>query len=296
MEELKWCEIGPLKTPRLEVLSQYLNSKGIQNQFTFIEATDANLKEKIAEATAQKLSIRFHPKNIDQVSLNIKNNLRELENLKAVDSLMFDEKKGYWPEILFRDSLFEFLTHTVKNLDVMDKGFVIGTCGLARASIAALIKLGFSKINITSKDDESALNLIKDFKEIFYNVQFEYTKRVDVTILPGTHGLVINTFSVLDSEDFPNEIYYFNFLKKGGLVIDLVDVPPETPFLRIAQDIGARVVRGYEAFGFYDLNWVLKVTGLKTDFDEYKQLLKTNLDQVAYDKNKIQTILDEFQM
>ncbi len=293
---MKWCEIGPLKTPRFEVLSQYLNSKGIQNQFTFIEATDANLKEKITEATAQKLSIRFHPKNIDQVSLSIKNNLRELENLKAVDSLMFDEKKGYWPEILFRDSLFEFLTHTVKNLDVMDKGFVIGTCGLARASIAALIKLGFSKINITSKDDESALNLIKDFKEIFYNVQFEYTKRVDVTILPGTHGLVINTFSVLDSEDFPNEIYYFNFLKKGGLVIDLVDVPPETPFLRIAQDIGARVVRGYEAFGFYDLNWVFKVTGQKADFEEYKQLLKTNLDQVAYDKNKVQTILDEFQM
>ena len=296
MEELKWCEIGPTKTPRFEVLSGYLNSQGIKNQFTFIEATAENLKEKIDEAKAQKLFVRFHPKYFDLVSLSIQNNLRELETLKAVDSLMYDEKKGYWPEILFRDSLFEYLTHTVKNLDVMQKAFVVGTCGLARASIAALVKLGFSKINITSKDDESALNLIKDFKEIFYNVQFEYTKRTDVTILAGTHGLVINTFSVLDSEDFPNEIYYFNFLKKGGLVIDLVDVPTETPFLKIAKDIGARAVQGYEAFGFYDLNWVFKATGQKPKYEEYSTLLKSALDQVAYDKNKVQTILDEFQM
>jgi shikimate 5-dehydrogenase len=222
--------------------------------------------------------------------------LRELEILKAVDTLLYDEKRGYWPEILFRDALFEYLTHTVKNLDIMQKAFVIGTCGLARATISTMIKLGFSKINITSQDEQSAESLIKDFSEIYFNVQFEYTKRGDVTILPGTHGLVVNTFSALDNDDFPNEIYFFNFLKKYGLVMDLVEIPIETPFLKIAQDIEARVVHGYEALGFYDLLWVAKATGQKLDFEAYKPLLKSHLESVSYDKNKLQKILDEFQI
>lgn len=293
---LNWCEIGPSKTHRYDVLSQFMTTHGIENQFTFIEANKENLREKIDEAKSSKQSIRFHPKLLDEVSHNIENNLRELEILKAIDTLLYDEKRGYWPEILFRDALFEYLTHTVKNLDIMQKAFVIGTCGLARATISTMIKLGFSKINITSQDEQSAESLIKDFSEIYFNVQFEYTKRGDVTILPGTHGLVVNTFSALDNDDFPNEIYFFNFLKKYGLVMDLVEIPIETPFLKIAQDIEARVVHGYEALGFYDLLWVAKATGQKLDFEAYKPLLKSHLESVSYDKNKLQKILDEFQI
>lgn len=296
MEEFKWCEIGPTKTHRLEVFSQYLNSKGIKNQFTFIEANESNLREKIEEAKAQKLFIRFHPKVFDKITANIDNNLRDLEVLKVVDSLMYDEKKGYWPEILFRDSIFEFLTHNVKNLDVMQKAFVVGSCGLARGCISALVKLGYSKINITSINDIEANALINDFKEIFFNVNFEFTKRSDVTILAGTHGLVANTYSLLDTEEFPAEIYYFNFLQKGGLVIDFVDIPTATPVLKIAEDIGARGVPGYMAFGFFDLIWLEKATGQKLEFADYQAHLKSTLDQVQYDKEKIQKVLDEFQL
>lgn len=293
---MNWCEIGPSKTHRFEVLSQYLNSKGIKNQFTFIEATEENLLEKISEAKSQKMFVRFNPKFFEIASTKLENNLKELEILKSVDSLMFDEKKGYWPEIVFRESLFEYLTKTVKNLDVAQKAFVVGTCGLSRAAISALVKLGYSKINITSYNDQLAIDLIEDLKKVFFNVEFEFTKRSDVTILPGVHGLVINTFSVLGAEDFPVEIYYFNFLKKGGLVIDLVDIPPETPFLKIAEDIGARVITGCEVMGYYDLNWVSRVTGQKSDHKDYVEALKQSLEQIEYDKNKIKAILDEFQM
>ncbi len=295
-ETLNWCEIGPTKTPRFDVLSQFLTSQGIQNQFTFVEADDATLGDKILEVQKQKQIIRFHPKNYDKISTFIQNNLRDLEALKAIDTLMYDSKNGYWPAIILREAVFEYLTQKVKNLDVMQKAFIVGTCGTARACIAALVKLGFSKINITGGEDQEGQALIADFKEIFFNVAFEYTKRSDVTILPGVHGLVVNTFSVLESEIVPVEIYYFNFLKKGGLVIDMIDVPVESPFTKIANDIGAQVVAGYEISAFYDLLWVEKVTGRKLDLAAYQALLKTGLEQVSYDKNKVQKILEEFQM
>lgn len=293
---LKWCEIGPTKTHRYDFFSQFLTTNGIENQFTFIEANKENLREKIEEAKATKQFIRFHPKLFDQVSLSIENNLRELEILKSVDTLFYDERQGYWPESLFRESFFEYLTHVIKNLDIMQKALVIGTCGIARASISALIRLGFSQINITSYDDKSAESLIKDLSEIYYNVHFEYTNQSDITILPGTHGLVLNTLSVLEDEEFPIAIYFFNFLKKNGLVIDLSEIPVETPFLKIALDIEARAIYGYEALGFFDLNWVFKATGQKLDFESYKGFLKPKLESVTYNKAKIQKIIDEFQI
>lgn len=296
MSTLNWCEIGSTKTHRYDVLSQHLSSKGIQNQFTFIETSNENLKEKIEEAQSQKQVIRLNPKFFDAAIPYINKNLRDLEKIKAIDGLHLTPKNEYWPEILFKDALIEYLTIKVKNLDVSQKVFVVGACGMARAVIAALIKLGYSKINITSDNESGAEELIQDFKNIFFHVEFEFTKKNDVTILPGIHGIVVNTFSVLESDMALNEIYYFNFLKKGGLVVDLIDVPTDSPFTKIAKDIGAEVIAGYEFLAYYDLKWVEMITGQKLELEPYQALLKTNLEQVSYDKNKIQKILEEFQM
>ncbi len=295
-DKLNWCEIGPKKTHRYDVLSQFLSSQGIQNQFTFIESDSSSLKDKIQEAREQNLFIKFHPSIFGQVVGYIENNLREIEALKSLDGMRFDSVQGYWPELLLRDSLFEYLAQRIKNLDVSQTAFIVGSDGLARAAIAGLIKLGFSRINITSDNDDSARSLIEDFNKIFFNVAFEFTKKSDVTILPGTHGTVVNTFSILDSESVPSEIYYFNFLKKGGWVVDLIDVPMNSPFTRIAEDIGANVIKGYEVLSHYDIKWSESVTGQKLSLESYQKLLETSLDQVEYDKAKIQKILEEFQM
>lgn len=293
---LKWCEIGSTQTHRYNVLSQFLSQEGVQNEFRFIEVNESNLKEKIEEAKSQNFNIRFHPTLFDKVSGNIENNLKEIETLKSIDGLVYESEKGYWPEILLRESIFEYLTMRVKALDVSQKAFVVGSSGLARAGISALIKLGFSKINLTCEDDTSADLVIEDFKKIFFNVEFEHTKRSDVTILPGTHGLVLNTISILDSASIPTEIFYFNFLKKGGLVVDVVDLPIDSPLTKIAEDIGAEVIRGFEILAHYDLNWVQKLTGQKLSLEPYQKALENHLSQVEYDKNKVQKILEEFQM
>lgn len=296
MNELNWCEIGLEKSPRNEILSEYLKNKGIPNQFSFIKSEISELKEKIKEAQNAKQHIRFHPAFLEHVSKNIGNSTRELDAIKSIDSLMYDAKLGYWPENLLKESILECLTLKIKNLDVSQQTFVIGSDGVARSAITALIKLGFSKINVTGEDDDETLSLIKEYKNLFFNVDFGFVKRNDVTILPGSHGLVVNAVSVLESKNFTTEIYYFNFLKKGGLVIDLVDVPPETPFIKIAKDIGAQAVFGYEVFGYFDLRWVEKVTGQKLELLPYLEHLKSQLENATYDKIKVQKILTDFQI
>lgn len=296
LETINWCEIGPKKVVRFEILSKFLTSQGIKNEFTFLESSSENLEEVISQAKKDRKFIRFHPDLFDKVSGHLDNTFRDFKLLNSTDSLIFEESGQYWPDIVMRESLFEFLVHKVKALDVSQKVFCIGTCGMSRSVLSALIKLGFSKFAITGGSAEEASQLIADFGKIYFNVSMEYVQRSDVTILPGTHGMVVNTLSALDTDDFPNEIYYFNFLKKGGLVLDLVDLPTETPFLKIAADIGAQAISGYEALGFYDMVWLEKVIGKRLSSDLYINTLKTELENVEYNKEKIQKILQEFQL
>lgn len=296
LETIRWCTLGPKKIIRHEIFSRFMTSQGIKNEYQFIETPVENLSEAILKAQDEKLFIRFHPSYFDKAPKHIGNSFRESKLLNSADSLIFEEGGSYWPSLVARDSLFEFLAAKVKNLDVNQNVFCIGTCGLTRSVLAALIKLGFSKINITGGNRDEAEKLISDFSQIYFNVSLQFTQKSDVTILPGIHGLVVNTLSALDGDEFPTEIYYFNFLKKGGLVLDLVDVPPETPFLKIADDIGAQSIAGYEALGFYDIVWLERVIGKRLGFEAYTEILKVELANADYDKEMIQKILQEFQL
>jgi hypothetical protein len=295
-EIFKWCEIGKKQTHRYEVLQKFLVQNNIPNEFQFIEADESNLSDKIQEAQKSNFFIRFEPGLWEMVSAHVVQNKIDLGTLKAIDALLLGVEKTYWPEIIFKAALIEYLTSTIKNLDVSQKALVIGADGLARATISSLVKMGFSNINITNDDLEVTKKLVDDFKEMYFHVKFEVTNRKDVTILPGVHGLVVSTYSVLENSEFLGEICYFNFLKKGGLVIDMVDFPLESPFLRIAEDIGAKVIHGFDIFSYYDLVWVQKVSGKVLDFNSYATLVKDHLQGVPYDKSKLQKIFDEFQL
>ncbi len=292
---LKWCEIGPRKTVRYEIFSKFLKTQGIDNEFHFIETPIENIESVLEQAQKDKLSIRFHPAFFDKLSGKLSNTFREFKLLNTVDSVILEGDDQHWPDIVLIDALSQFLAHKLKSLDVSQKVFCIGTCGVARAVLSGLIKLGFSDINITGHSREEAEQLISDFEKIYFNVSFEFTQRSDVTILPGVHGLVVNTLSPLHTEDFPSEVYYFNFLRKGGLVLDLVELPVATPFLKIASDIGAQTVSGYEALGFWDIVWLERAIGQRLPPDAYITHLKAELENVEYDKQKIQKILQDFQ-
>ena len=114
--------------------------------------------------------------------------------------------------------------------------------------------------------------------------------------MPGVHSVVVNTLDFVEHDDFLNELYYFNFLRKGGVVIDLAETPVETPFLRIAKDIHATTYVGYQLWCLYDFLWVQKFIRQPFDIKSYEAAVKMHLEKQPFNQDVMKKIFEEFQV
>jgi shikimate 5-dehydrogenase len=171
----------------------------------------------------------------------------------------------------------------IKNLDISESALIVGAGASCRAVVASLLKIGFKKFNITEKFEERGRLLIQDLKQTYFAVDFRFTTQSAITQLPGVHSVVINTTPLTPSNDLLNELYYFNFLKPEGAVIDLTLVPYETPLLKAAKQVGARVVHGCEVATLVDIYWIKNSLGIAVPLDEYLSGLKDVCKSTPFD-------------
>lgn len=292
---MKWCEVGPEKSLRNEFLSQYLLQRSIKQEYVHLELNKENFKEEIQKIEKEYGAVRIHPLLWGVASQSVSKAFRELIRIGSVDSITLSRGQ-FWPDNFFREAVVQALTIKVKNIDVSQMGLIIGTNGVVRSLAAALVRLGFSKINIIDPEDQDAQEIIRDLSDIFFNTQFKNIPKDDLTLLPGVHGIVANTLLFDTHESFLNDLYYFNFLKKGGVVLDISDVPVEPPFIHIGKDIGATAVLGFEVNSYFDKLWVKKVFDYDLDLKDYEASLKTALEKAPYNKDQYQKVLEEFQV
>lgn len=292
----KWAEISKKKSERYEVLSEFLNSQGIKNEFKHYSTESQKLEELLEEAKKTNQSIRFGSELWDQLNPFVSQTYTDALRLKSIDAIYFDEKDGWWPHLSFDDAFSYYLSDFEKGLITRDPVFVIGSGGLARSVISGLIKIGYAKINIASEDEKAALEIQKDFGAIFFNSTFSHTARDSVTLLPGVHNIVVNTYDFPEKDEFLRDLYFFNFLKKNGIVVDLNETPLNTPLIQIAEDINAKVIQGAKVLAYSDFLWARIAFKKDFVFKDYQEKVLQNLKDIKVAEDIIKTILEEFQI
>ncbi len=292
----KWAEISLKKSERYELLSAVLSELGINNQFQHFSSQVSNLGELIETVKKDHHSIRFGFELWDSLSDHVNQTYTQTLRLRAVDAIYLDSKDGWWPHLSFDDAISYYLSDYEKSLVTTDPVFVIGSGGLARAVISGLIKMGYAKINIACINKDEALQIQNDFQKIFFNTTFSYTERDNVTLLPGVHNIVINTLDFPEKDEFLRDLYYFNFLKKNGIVVDLNEVPIETPLTYIAKDINAKIIYGYEVLSYGDFLWARIATQKELDWKSYQKRIAEKLSSYKVAEDVIKQILEEFQI
>lgn len=292
----KWAEISKKKSERYQVLSEFLNSQGIKNEFQYFSTENQNLEDLINEVKKTTKSIRFGSELWDQLNPYVNQTYTDALRIKSIDALYFDEKDGWWPHLSFDEAFSYYLSEFEKGLITRDPVFVIGSGGLARSVVNGLIKIGYAKINIASENEKEALEIQKDFGAIFFNSTFSNTARDSVTLLPGVHNIVVNTYGFPEKDEFLRDLYFFNFLKKNGIVVDLNEVPLDTPLIQIAQDINAKVIQGAKVLVYSDYLWAR--IAFKKDFvlKEYEDKVIQHLQGIKVAEDIIKNILEEFQI
>ena len=164
---------------------------------------------------------------------------------KSVNTIYIHDKKlvghntdikGF--ELSLRETLFNLQNKTI---------FILGAGGVVPSIIYALEKLGVSKITVSNRTKQKAV----DLKKIFSNINV-----VDWGDQPE-FDMIINATSLgLNKED--NIDLNFNNINKEKFFYDVIYNPKKTNFLKTGKNLGCKVSNGkmmfiYQAFEAFRL-------------------------------------------
>lgn len=278
---MKWCVIGfDFSTSRYEFLSEWLKKQGVENQVDFIEASPSEYLQKLDELKKNYDQIRIERPLRHEVYLETKKNEAKMLLIRTADCFYKDPLGSWWLRSPLYDGMSLILGEMGKNLKLDGAALIVGAGGAARASIAALVKVGYQNFNITSTFDDQVTELISELRKIYFDVTFQFVSSGQLVLLPGTNSIVVNATPMIESNDLLDELHYFNFLVPKGMVWELTLDPIETPLTSEAVEIGARVFRGYEFTAASDwiwLKWVLPDNSFSREV--YKKDLKKFIEK-----------------
>lgn len=193
------------------------------------------------------------------------------------------DKNEWWPRPLLEEAFIHCMTENFGQLDLDSFALVAGSGGGAKTVIAAIATLGYSTINVSDKIQDKAIQLVTEMKKKFFQINFQAVPFQAITTLPGVHSLVVNTTPLSLENDLLDELYFFNFLKSGGAVIDLTLIPSETPLIIEAKQWGARHLSGDYVFAERDALMIERLTGKKIQISKYRELLRKDVDAAPFD-------------
>ncbi|MCB0392540.1 MAG: hypothetical protein KDD58_14725 [Bdellovibrionales bacterium] len=267
----KWAEISRNPTPvRFNLLSEFLNEKGFKNEFTAIEVSPPDFEQVLNDSLKKYKALRFgSPFGINCLDF-FNYQPAKIAQLRAADSVI--NINGQWE--LMATTLKGFEKHILangKNIDLDYSVLIVGTGSASKFAIHALLQLGISHVKISNQFREQAKELILELEKKYFRVKFEYVPDDQLVLLPGTNSVLVNTTPLIESNHILNELYYFNFLRANGLVIDYTFLPVKTPLIEGAEQIGIHTIHGYEVCAWGDLHWAKCMSGLDLDYKEYCQ-------------------------
>ncbi len=276
----KWIEIAEVSQKgRYDFLSSYLSSQGIENSWSHMVATNETVLEviKIAKASCDQIIIDEKFGNL------MRDNLVELSTkhyFSPTSDSIFKQDGKWFPRSFLEDSFIETLNKNVDNFDIQAGALIIGSGTLARIAINGLLKVGYKKISVCDKNKEDVDSFFADFSKRNFNLNLKFVSQDELAYLPGTHSILVNTLPTDSENDLMNDLFYFNYLNKDAVVIDLNLYPVESPLLLQAKDLDIHLVDGYKFYALQDFYWMQAVSNKKFSWDGYLdswlKAIKTN--------------------
>ncbi|MCB0357608.1 MAG: hypothetical protein KDD40_11400 [Bdellovibrionales bacterium] len=284
----KWAEIA--RTPfvlRYELLSEYLNSKGFKNEFTYLEVQPTEFEQQLQLALKNYQALRLGTP-YGTSSLSFFNCIPA--NIAYLNAADYVYKNSHWE--LGAATLWGFeklLNDQGQNINLDYSALIVGSGTASRFAIHALIKIGIKHINISNQFSEQAKELIIELEKKYFGVQFEYVPDDELVLLPGTNSVLVNTTPLIESNSILKELYYFNFLRADGLVVDFTFLPIKTPLITEAEQIGLKAIRGYQVIAWGDIEWAKKFTTVPLDYQEYCDFIIAAEKKWSAEKEKSET-------
>jgi len=285
MKKITLFELTSLKwDQRWTALKEALIPHKIDLDFQFVEVSEkTQLESEFKRVMNLKPDIFIITNDWASEIMPLITHTNQEADLFGAADLFLKTDGVMWPRTLSDEAFIRSFTSHFKQIDLMAPALIAGIGPLTRFVVPALAHIGIKKISIADSDEEQGIKLIEQFKKKFFNIKFEFVKFETITTLPGVYALLVNTTALNLENHLLDELYFFNFLKNDGAVVDLTLIPPLTPLLTEAQEWGARLMSGETYYSQHDCLMIEKVTGIKLDEAKYCAALRTLANNVSFD-------------
>ena len=286
-KKARWIELSTsCERERFTALSEALNKSGLLNEVEFKEIQPGEFDEAIKEACAKFDQVRIGGDLCELAAKNSERLPSSIMTLKTVDSFL-KEHGQWWPRNFLFEGVQQSLVNDVENLDMSGFVFILGATADARAVIGALVRIGFKHFTICEPGDFKEIptigqetkgqRLIRELSHSYFSVQFQLVSRQMLTQLPGIHSVAVNTVQKGQDDGVFSELFYFNFLKPGGVWLDLPMKNANELLEAEAKAVGAFVEPSTQIFCRADVAWAQAAFGVELDPELYLTLLKAQI-------------------
>ena len=234
----------------------WIKNNGIKAIYEKQKLDESELEEFIAQIKKEKIhgaNVTVPFKKIiipflDELSI-------EAEKTQSVNTLYLKDNKvvGHNTDIIGFETSIEKSKYDIENKKIL----ILGAGGVVPSIIFALNKMKVSKIRVSNRTKEKAVNLKESFKNI------ELIEWGDVP----NFDMIINATSIgLKKED--NIKLDFSSISGNRFFYDVIYNPSETNFLKTGKKLGNKTLNGKLMFIYQGLAAFNIWHGLKPDVDE----------------------------
>lgn len=264
----RWAEISEEPDEiRYAALSAALRSSGIDNQVEFIKTDSDGFAQELNRAKERFGQLRVGGRLRGLVPAMVDSLPSTLISLKMADAFVpvGEGRRVWWPRCYLEEGFRGALIAEVGEFDISGAVFILGATLEARAAVAALARLGFGRFSIADMDDGRCRSFVEDLSRSFFNLRLQSLPRTQITQIPNVHSMAINTLAVGRDDGTHGELFYFNFLKTGGVWLDLSLRPANADLLAEARSVGAVIARGAAVAAWTDVAWAVDAFQTRLD-------------------------------
>lgn len=161
--------------------------------------------------------------------------------LQTVD--LFYKKRGIlWPHLNFKEAVHSTILQSHPYLNTKGSGLIIGDSVEAIQAAYVLVELGLKHITFVVESDEIGSPFLELMKNSLFQIHFEVITKEKIILLPGIYSVMVCCKDLRDNANLLTAILYFNYLERGGLILNCVYPLDGVPLTEEALAIGAQCV------------------------------------------------------
>lgn len=184
--------------------------------------------------------------------------------LQIFDSLSYEN--GMWvPRLTYFDILRAIFVRKFKNHNIKDACVIICHEHEVLPFIQFCVGLGHQRIIIFN--ESGSLVQETEIKKHIIGIHLHVVSFADLTQVSELSSLMLNSLDLPKNSTLLNDLAYFNFMSRDGVVIDLCSNAPVNPFLFEAEKAGLRTLARKEIVSQFEFSTLLKL-GLLTSFEK----------------------------